>query len=90
MAKSGSIPLPSFWDCYGRLPEEIRELADKQFELFRQNPRHPSLGFAKKGEVYTVAIGRSYRAIARKKGDDYFWFWIGSHEAYNKLLKRIR
>jgi len=30
------------------------------------------------------------KAIARKRGDDFYWFWIGSHEQYNRVLKRVR
>lgn len=67
----------------------MQKLADKQFVLFEENPRHPSLGFAKKGEVYTVEVGRSWRAIARRKNDAWYWFWIGSHEDYNNLLSRL-
>jgi hypothetical protein len=85
-----SFALASFWRCYRALPEHIQKLADKQFRLFRENPSHPSLGFAPKGEVWTVEIGRGYRAIARQRGDDYYWFWIGTHEAYNKLLPRLK
>jgi len=84
-----SIPFPPFWKLYAGLPAEVQRLADKQFALFESNPTHPSLGFAKKGEVYTVEIGRSYRAIARRKGDVLYWFWIGSHEEYNHLLRRL-
>jgi len=65
-------------------------LADKQFRLFRENPFHPSLGFARKGSVWTAEIGRSHRAMARRRGDDVYWFWIGTHEAYNHLLARWR
>ncbi len=85
-----SFALRSFWDCYKALPGHVRKLADKQFRLFRQDPLHPSLGFARKGEVWTVEVGRGYRALARERGEDYYWFWIGSHEAYNKLLKRVK
>lgn len=80
-----SRALPSFWECYNRLPEHIRRLADKNFKLFRENPRHPSLDFKKKGSVFTAEIGRHYRVIARERHGDYYWFWIGSHEEYNKL-----
>jgi hypothetical protein len=90
VGESKSVPFPSFWKLYAELPVEIQRLADKQFDLFIANPHHPSLGFARKGHIYTVEVGRSYRAIARLKGDTYYWFWIGSHEAYNKLLKRLR
>ena len=80
-----SYALPSFWECYHQLPEHIRKLADKNFELFSKNPSHPSLGFKRKGSVHTTEVGRRYRAIARERNGDYYWFWIGSHEAYNKF-----
>jgi hypothetical protein len=85
-----SIPVPTFWSLYAALPSEVRKAADKQFALFLDNPHHRSLGFARKGNVYTVEIGRSYRALARRRDDTYYWFWIGSHEAYNKLMRRVK
>jgi len=44
---------------------------------------HPSLGFKKKGGVYTAEIGRHYRAVVRERNGDYHWYWIGTHEEYN-------
>jgi len=44
----------------------------------------------KRAEVWTVDVGRSYRAIAYREGDRFHWFWIGSHEAYNNMLRRWR
>ena len=85
-----SFALPQFWKCYDKLPEHIRQLADKKFVLFKAESFHRSLGLARKGEVWTADIGRSYRAIARRKGDDFYWFWIGPHEAYDNLLSRFR
>src|ERR1017187_1674350 len=32
-----------FWELYHKLPNAIRESADKQFALFQQDPSHPSL-----------------------------------------------
>jgi hypothetical protein len=29
-------------------------------------------------------------AIAYRTGEEFHWFWIGSHEAYNKLLRRVK
>jgi hypothetical protein len=42
------------------------------FALFNKNPGHPSLGFRKKGGVYTAEIGRRYRALARERKGDYY------------------
>ncbi len=80
-----SHALVSFWECYHGLPAPVQRLADKNFALLQANPQHPSLGFKKKGGVYTADVGRSYRAIARERGGDLYWFWIGTHEAYNNF-----
>ena len=56
-----------FLEVLSRAARTGPKLADKNFALFKSNPRHPSLGFRKKGRVYTAEIGRSYRAIARER-----------------------
>jgi len=35
-----------------------------------------------------VDIGYHYRALGEKIGDTIEWYWIGSHEDYNNMLKR--
>jgi hypothetical protein len=40
-----------FWAAYDRLPEQVRELADKNYALLKQNPQHPSLQFKKIGRL---------------------------------------
>jgi hypothetical protein len=85
-----SFALPEFWKCYDALPENTQALADAKYALFEEQPFHPSLGLKRKGEVWTVDVGRSCRAIAYRTGDEFHWFWIGSHEAYNKLLRRVK
>ena len=32
-----------------------------------------------------LEVGRSYRAIARERNGEYYWFWIGTHEEYNRF-----
>jgi len=81
---------PDFWKCYEKLPLEVKDLADRKFSMFRCRPFHPSLGFSKKGVVWTVDIGLHYRAIAWREQDTLVWFWIGSHEDYNILMNRFR
>jgi hypothetical protein len=80
----------SFRRLYADLPDEVQKLAEGKYRLFKQDPFHSSLGFQAKGKVWTVAIGRGYRAIARRLGNDLYWVWIGTHEAYNKLLSRMK
>lgn len=45
-----------FWYCYRCLPDEVRELADKNFALLRQDPHHPSLRLKKVGSFWS-AVG---------------------------------
>jgi hypothetical protein len=33
----------SYWKSYKELPENIQKLADAKFELWKENPFHPSL-----------------------------------------------
>ncbi len=79
-----------FWQLYGELPAEVQHLADKQYELFRKDPFHRSLHLKQVGEAWTVRIGRSHRAIGYRDGDIFRWGWIGPHEAYNKLMRRMK
>lgn len=81
--------LPRFWKHYSQLPREAQELADKNFELLKSNPNHPSLHFKKvddKRQLWSVRIGIQYRALGREKPDGIVWFWIGTHAEYEKLL----
>ena len=73
-----------FWKLYDALPPEIRELADKNFALLKENPQHPSLRFKKVGRIWSVRIGLRYRALATQVGNDFRWHWIGAHDEYDR------
>jgi hypothetical protein len=53
-----------FWDCYNKLPEAVRKLADANYELLRADSRHPSLHFKRVGRLWSVRVGIGYRALA--------------------------
>jgi hypothetical protein len=78
---------PSFWEQYEHLPEPIRELADKNYELLKTDPKHPSLHLKKAGNYWSVRIGRKYRAPGVDIEEGILWFWIGTHSEYDKLLE---
>jgi hypothetical protein len=65
---------PEFWECYNALPDAIRDLADKNFALLRDNPQHPSLHFKKVGRFWSARVGMHYRALAAESGEDLVWF----------------
>lgn len=77
-----------FWQFYRRLPEAIRGVADDNYAVLKQDPKHPSLHFKKAGHFWSVRIGIHYRAVAVEDGSDLVWFWIGHHSEYERLLNR--
>ena len=77
---------PEFWSRFEALPVGVQQLARKNFTLWQDNPRHPSLRFRPHGNSqWSVRIGDHYRALAYLDGDTFIWTWIGSHESYNRL-----
>ena len=76
----------AFWEAYNKLPEHIRELADKNFALLKENPQHSSLQFKKAGRFWSARVGLRYRALAVETNGDLVWFWIGSHADYDALI----
>jgi hypothetical protein len=80
---------PDFWNHYHVLPKEVRDLADKNYQILRLNPSHPSLHFKEvHAGLWSVRVGRSYRALCFREDDGYYWFWIGSHAEYDNLISR--
>jgi hypothetical protein len=75
-----------FWTLLEALPSEIGAVAKKNYELLKSNPRHPSLQFKRLGSFWSVRVGLHYRALGRDIGDDVLWFWIGTHDDYDKLV----
>jgi hypothetical protein len=80
-----------FWNDYQSLPIHIRARADKQFELLKSNPQHPSLQFKKIGErrgqeIWSARVTLKYRALSIRLADEYLWFWIGEHNVYDALI----
>ena len=76
-----------FWRLYEQLPENIRRLADKNFEILKADPRHPSLRLKKVGRYWSARIGDSHRTLAVESPDGLIWFWIGTHADYDRLIR---
>ena len=77
-----------FHKFFARLPLRIQQDAIEAYQRFRIDPYHPSLQFKQidpKDPIYSVRIGRSYRALGWYEDGIIRWYWIGSHEDYNNL-----
>lgn len=81
-----------FWKSYNALPAAVQEKARRAFKLWMENFNHPSLHFKKihpVDPVYSVRIDLQYRALGIKDENTVIWFWIGTHEEYNKLISEL-
>ncbi len=88
-----SKTIDRFWRCYSALPLQIRKEAKEAYQLFINNPYHPSLHFKKvhsQRPIFSVRITQEYRALGILQGEEIIWFWVGSHSGYEKLLKEMR
>ena len=78
---------PEFWDLLELLPDDVQRLAHANYELLRQDPRHPSLHFKKASGYWSVRVGSPYRALGKDVDDGILWGWIGTHAEYDHLIR---
>ncbi|MEO1790662.1 MAG: hypothetical protein AAFR25_00380 [Cyanobacteria bacterium J06629_19] len=83
----------AFIHCFGKLPEEVKKTARKNYRLWQDNHSHPGLEFKKistKQPIYSVRVGMGWRAVGvLEDSDTIAWFWLGSHSDYDKLIKGL-
>ena len=87
-----SYTTDSFWKHYGQLDEQVKKRARKAYHLFEQDPSHPSLEFKKVHQtkpVYSVRVTLDYRAVGIRDGNEIVWFWIGTHDEYERLIENV-
>ena len=81
-----------FFRCYRDIPESIRKEARVAYKLWNNDPHHPSLHFKRVHErdpIYSVRVARNWRVVGIKTSDTMAWFWIGSHDSYERLLMNL-
>ena len=87
-----SVASPRFWRLYDALPASIRRQADKTYRFWLNDPFHGGLQFKRihsSRPIYSVRIGRDWRALGIMTDDEVVWFWIGSHSEYDHVISRL-
>ena len=84
------VATADFWDRFRRLPAGVQKLARKNHRLLIRDPKHPALRFKKLAGVSpplrSIRVGRNYRALGQERGGTVYWFWIGPHAEYVRLV----
>ena len=83
----------SFIDAFSKLPNNMKDFVRDNFKRMVANPTSVNLKpvnahRASQFPVYSAQVGAKYRALAVKVGDQYIWYWIGTHNDYDKACER--
>jgi len=81
-----------FRKLYKKLPQQIKKQAKSAYGKFQKNPYYPSLDFKRvhsSRPIYSIRITKDYRAVGIQRNNIIFWFWVGSHPDYEKLLNQL-
>ena len=89
---------PCVWRWQERFMEEgvaglLRDKTRKAYRLWRENPRHPGLQFkrvSRSEPIYSARVDDDYRVLGLFEGDTLYWFWVGKHNDYTKLLRTLQ
>jgi len=76
----------SFRQAFRALPPKGQQRAKEAYRLWCEDPGLPGLRFKHIGDEVSVRVGRRYRALGIVQGDTVYWYWIGRHDEYERLL----
>jgi hypothetical protein len=87
-----SVTTEQFRKLYGAAPLQRQEQIKRAYRLWLENPAHPSIRFKKVHNtepIYSARVDLDWRAIGVLEGDTVIWFWVGPHDQYDALLRRM-
>ena len=87
-----SVTSSKFTKCLEKLLRRIQIKARSAYHLWLENPYHPSLQYKQIhsiSPICAVRVSLGYRALGILEDDTMVWFWIGSHEDYNSMIKNL-
>jgi mRNA-degrading endonuclease RelE of RelBE toxin-antitoxin system len=82
----------TFRKQFSDLPASVQEQAAKAYTLWQADAYHPSLQFkqvSQRQPIYSARISLNYRVLGLFESDHIYWYWIGAHDEYDELLKRM-
>ncbi len=79
----------SYWENFDQLPADIRELAEENYRLWRENRNHPKLRFKQvmdDPKVFSFRVGLRHRTLGVETPNGRIaWFWVGSMDDFRKM-----
>jgi hypothetical protein len=69
------------------LPPGNSKNSRQEFRIIKGRSALSVAAFKQIGKLWSVRVGKQYRALGLDKKDAIVWFWIGTHADYDKLIK---
>ena len=85
-----SVTTEQFRQLYAKASKERQLRIRRAYKLWIVDPKHPSLRFKKvhnKLPIYSARVDLDWRAVGVLRDDTVVWFWVGSHQHYEELLR---
>jgi len=80
----------SYWKSFDELPEEVRNLAESNYQSWKQNSKNPGLRFKKIHNafpVFSFRVGMNHRTVGAEAQDGkMIWFWVGSFQDFKNEI----
>lgn len=80
----------SYWDSFEDLPDDVRKLAEKNYQLWKDNPKNPGLRFKQvhpTEPVFSFRVGMKHRTVGVEAPDGkVVWFWVGSFDTFKRQV----
>jgi hypothetical protein len=87
-----SVTTEQFRRLYSAASIQRQTQIKRSYKLWFENPAHPSIRFKKvhaTDPIYSARVDLDWRALGVLEGDTVVWFWVGPHDQYDTLLKRM-
>ena len=87
-----SVTTERFRHLYAAAGLQRQSQIKRSYKLWLENPAHPSIRFKKVHDtkpIYSARVDLDWRALGTLEGDTVLWFWVGSHDEYIALLRRM-
>ena len=67
-----------FLKLLANMPLQVQQQAHAAYRQFKKDPNHPG--------TYSARVTKSYRVLGTMRNGEIYWYWIGSHAEYDKLI----
>jgi hypothetical protein len=87
-----SVTTERFRRLYASAGAQRQIQIKRAYKLWIENPAHPSIRFKKVHDtepIYSARVDLDWRAVGVMEQDTVLWFWVGPHNEYEALLRRL-